>query len=359
MAPVIKQLGQTAGVESIVVTTGQHKEMLYQVLDLFAIAPDADLAVMQHAQSLTHITTAVLEGLAQVFESEQPDWVLVHGDTTTTMAASLAAYYQQIPVGHVEAGLRTGDKYSPFPEEINRAITGRIASAHFAPTESSRQNLLTENIASDDVAVTGNTVIDALYWVRDNLLESDRVAPIAKKFSFLDPAKRLILVTGHRRESHDGGLREMCEALAELAARPDTQIVYPVHLNPKVQAAANAVLADLDNVYLVEPQDYLPFVWLMNRSHLIITDSGGVQEEAPALGVPVLVTRDTTERPEAVTAGTVELVGTNKNAIMSAAHALLDDPNHYQQMSSAESPYGDGHASERIVAFLTEQGART
>jgi len=357
MAPVVKRLAATTGIDSTVVTTGQHKEMLDQVLDLFEITPDADLAVMQHAQSLTHVTTAVLEGLADVFQAEKPDWVLVHGDTTTTMAASLAAYYQQISVGHVEAGLRTGNKYSPFPEEINRSITGRIASAHFAPTESSRQNLLAENVAATEVVVTGNTVIDALYWVRDNLLNSAMAAPIADRFSFLDASKKLVLVTGHRRESHDGGLEEMCRALAELASRSDTQIVYPVHLNPKVQAAASEVLDGLDNVHLVEPQDYLPFVWLMSRSHLIITDSGGVQEEAPALGVPVLVTRNNTERPEAVTAGTVKLVGTNRSAITSAARALLDDPTYYQEMSRAESPYGDGRASERIVSFLTKTEA--
>jgi len=237
-------------------------------------------------------------------------------------------------------------------------VTGRIATAHFSPTESSRQNLLAENIADQDIVVTGNTVIDALYWVRDNLLTSELVAPIADTFHFLDESKRLILVTGHRRESHDGGLEEMCSALAELAARGDTQVVYPVHLNPKVQAAANRVLADVEDVYLVEPQDYLPFVWLMDRSHLIITDSGGVQEEAPALGVPVLVTRDTTERPEAVSAGTVELVGTDKAAITTAAHALLDDASKYEEMSGADSPYGDGHASERIVSFLADRGER-
>jgi len=357
MAPVVKALEAVAGIESHVVVTGQHKEMLDQVLTLFDIVPDVDLAVMQHAQSLTHVTTAVLEGLDETLAASRPDWVLVHGDTTTTMAASLAAYYQKIPVGHVEAGLRTGDRYSPFPEEINRAVTGRIATAHFSPTESSRQNLLAENIADQDIVVTGNTVIDALYWVRDNLLTSELVAPIADTFHFLDESKRLILVTGHRRESHDGGLEEMCSALAELAARGDTQVVYPVHLNPKVQAAANRVLADVEDVYLVEPQDYLPFVWLMDRSHLIITDSGGVQEEAPALGVPVLVTRSTTERPEAVSAGTVELVGTSRPAITASAHGLLDDADRYERMSSADSPYGDGHAAVRIVSFLTDRGA--
>jgi UDP-N-acetylglucosamine 2-epimerase (non-hydrolysing) len=355
MATVVKALAASPDIDSRVVVTGQHKEMLDQVLQLFGITPDVDLAVMQRAQSLTHVTTAVLEGLGDVFGAEKPDWVFVHGDTTTTMAASLAAYYQQIPVGHVEAGLRTGNRYSPFPEEINRAVTGRIATAHFAPTESSRQNLLAENISDHDIVVTGNTVIDALYWVRDNLLTSELVLPVAERFSFLDPSKRLILVTGHRRESHDGGLEEMCQAVAELAARGDTQIVYPVHLNPKVQAAANHVLADVDDVYLVEPQDYLPFVWLMDRAHLIITDSGGVQEEAPALGVPVLVTRNTTERPEAVSAGTVKLVGTDKAAITASAHGLLDNTEEYEQMSSADSPYGDGHASKRIVSFLTDR----
>lgn len=355
MAPVVKALDAAAGIESRVVVTGQHKEMLDQVLDLFGIAPDRDLAVMRRAQSLTHVTTAVLEGLGEALSAERPDWVLVHGDTTTTMAASLAAYYEQIPVGHVEAGLRTGNKYSPFPEEINRAVTGRIATAHFAPTASARSNLLAENIAAEDIAVTGNTVIDALHWVRDNLLDGVQAGPIAERFAFLNDVKRLILVTGHRRESHDGGLEQMCEALSELASRGDTQVLYPVHLNPKVQETADRVLGGIDDVYLVEPQEYLPFVWLMNRSFLIITDSGGVQEEAPALGVPVLVTRETTERPEAVDAGTVTLVGTDKQTITSAAHALLDDQAAYAAMSRAESPYGDGQAAARIVAHLEER----
>jgi len=359
MAPVVRCLSERPGIDSRVVVTGQHKEMLYQVLDLFEIRPDVDLEVMQTAQTLTHVTTKVLEGLDEVFAEEKPDWVLVHGDTTTTMAAALAAYYRQIPVGHVEAGLRTGNIYSPFPEEINRSVAGRIAQAHFAPTLSSHDNLLRENVDPASVVVTGNTVIDALYWVRDNLLGAGDHADVAKSFDFLDPDKRTVLVTGHRRESHDGGLVDMCRALADLASREDTQVVYPVHLNPKVQQAANQVLADVDDVTLIPPQDYLPFIWLMNEADLVITDSGGVQEEAPALGVPVLVTRDTTERPEAVTAGTVKLVGTGTDAIADAAHELLNDDELYGRMSRAESPYGDGHAAGRIVDFLQSKGATT
>lgn len=353
MAPVLHALTGSPDITSVVCLTGQHREMLDQVLELFDITPHHDLEVMRTAQSLTHITNAVLGGLEQVLIEEKPDWVLVHGDTTTTMAASIAAYYQQIPVGHVEAGLRTGNIYSPWPEEMNRLIATRTASANFAPTESARQNLLNEAVPDDKIVVTGNTVVDALYWVRDNALVGDRDDQIAASFPFLDSTKKLILVTGHRRESLDGGIESMCEALKILAERGDVQVVYPVHLNPKVQEAASSVLSGTDDVFLIPPQDYLPFVWLMRGAHLIISDSGGVQEEAPALGVPVLVTRDTTERPEAVEAGTVKLVGTNSDAIVNNASVLLDDPAVYGRMSAATSPYGDGNASARIVDFLS------
>jgi len=354
MAPVVLALSAEPGIDAQVCVTGQHREMLDQVLELFKITPEYDLAIMKNAQTLHHVTSAVLEGLGEVLEKVQPDWVLVHGDTTTTMAASLAAYYAKVSVGHVEAGLRTGNIYSPWPEEMNRMIAGRVARAHFAPTASSEANLLAENVDPASILVTGNTVIDALYWVRDNVLDDPaQSAEFEERFSFLDPEKRLILVTGHRRESFDGGLDRVCAALTTLASRNDVQIVYPVHLNPVVQKAASA-LSELNNVFLVEPADYLPFVWLMQRSSLIITDSGGVQEEAPALGKPVLVTRDTTERPEAVDAGVVDLVGTNTEAIISAATALLDDAALYERMSNATSPYGDGHAAERIVAHLKQ-----
>lgn len=353
MAPVVQRLGADPEIESVVCVTGQHREMLDQVLDLFEIKPHHDLDVMRTTQSLTQVTTAVLQGLAPIIESEQPDWILVHGDTTTTLAGALAGYYQKVSVGHIEAGLRTGDIYSPWPEEINRSLVGRIAVAHFAPTDGSRQNLLAENVPDDRILVTGNTVIDALQWVQANRLDNDELID-ASDFSFLDPDKRMILVTGHRRESFDGGLVRMCEALALLARRGDTQIVYAVHLNPVVRKAVADTIADTDSIFLIEPQDYLPFVWLMNRADLIISDSGGIQEEAPALGVPVLVTRDTTERPEAVEAGVVELVGTDTDRIFRSSERLLDDPEAYATMSRAVSPYGDGHASERIVEFLKD-----
>lgn len=356
MAPVVRRLEATDGIESMVCLTGQHREMLDQVVDLFDLSVDRDLAVMQPGQTLTGVTTAVLTGLERALTEIEPDWVLVHGDTTTTMAASLASYYRRIPVGHVEAGLRTGNIYSPWPEEINRAVTGRIATAHFAPTQGSRENLLAENVDDASIVVTGNTVIDALQWVRDHRLTSAGVAEQMRgRFPFLDDSKRLVLVTGHRRESFEGGLDRMCRALAALARRGDVQVVYPVHLNPIVQRAAEDVLGDVDDVHLIEPLDYLPFVWLMARSHIIVSDSGGVQEEAPALGVPVLVTRDTTERPEAVEAGVVELVGTDTELIVQRAERLLDDSQAHAAMSRAESPYGDGHAAARIADHLLAQ----
>lgn len=356
MAPVVRALRARGDVRTSVCLTGQHREMLTQVTDLFGIAPDRNLDLMRAAQGLTHVTSAALEGLDTAFAEMRPDWVLVHGDTTTTMAAALAAYYRQIPVGHVEAGLRTGDIYSPWPEEMNRRIAGAISTLHFAPTTGAADNLTREGIDAGRIAVTGNTVIDALLWCRDHALADPAArAAMERRFAFLDPAKKLILVTGHRRENHAGGLEKMCAALRSLAARGDTEIVYPVHLNPKVQRAARTVLDGVAGVHLIEPLDYLPFVWLMTRARLIVTDSGGVQEEAPSLGVPVLVTRDTTERPEAVEAGTVRLVGTDTDAILWEAEALLDDETAHAAMARAHNPYGDGAAAGRIVSRLLQE----
>jgi UDP-N-acetylglucosamine 2-epimerase len=324
--------------------------MLDQVLDLFDIKPDVDLQVMRDAQTLSHITSAVLQGVSDVIRTEKPDRILVQGDTTTVFAAALAAFYEKVPVGHVEAGLRTGDIFAPWPEEMNRKLAGCLSDLHFAPTTGSRDNLLREGVDPSRIAVTGNTVIDALLETTAKIANTpDLEARLAAGFPFLDPCKRLILVTGHRRENFDGGLRRVCSALKELAGRGDIQIVYPVHLNPQVQAAAQEVLTGAKDVFLINPQDYLPFVYLMNKSTVIVTDSGGVQEEAPSLGKPVLVTREKTERPEAVEAGTVRLVGTDPTGIMTWVHRLLDDPELYKKMSLAHNPYGDGHAAERII----------
>ncbi|MEA5446320.1 UDP-N-acetylglucosamine 2-epimerase (non-hydrolyzing) [Gammaproteobacteria bacterium AB-CW1] len=358
MAPLVKALEQEAAIDSRVCVTGQHREMLYQVLDLFDIKPDHDLDVMRKQQDLTDITAGVLTGLRNVLNEEQPDRVLVHGDTTTTLAGSLAAYYAKVPVGHVEAGLRTGNIYSPWPEELNRKLTGGIADLHFAPTDRARESLLAEGVERNDIVVTGNTVIDALLDVARRI-EEDRSLhqDLASRFPFLDPDKRLILVTGHRRESFGEGFRRICQALADLAERDDVQIVYPVHLNPNVQKPVRETLSDRHNVHLIDPQDYLPFVFLMTRAHLIITDSGGVQEEAPSLGKPVLVMRDNTERPEALEAGTVHLVGTDRARIVESASQLLDSDEAYQKMSHAHNPYGDGVACPRIIqGVLTRHG---
>ena len=354
MAPLVHALAKDPHFEAKVCVTAQHREMLDQVLKLFSIVPEYDLNIMQPGQGLTEITCRILEGLKPVLESFKPDVVLVHGDTTTTMAASLAAFYQRIPVGHVEAGLRTGDLSSPWPEEGNRTLTGHLATYHFAPTETSRQNLLRENIADNRIAVTGNTVIDALFWVRDRVL-SDEVLrnELTQRYPFLANGKKMILVTGHRRESFGRGFEQICHALAEIAANnPDVQIVYPVHLNPNVSEPVKRILGHVENVMLIEPQDYLPFVWLMNRAWLILTDSGGIQEEAPSLGKPVLVMREMTERPEAVSAGTVCLVGTDSQRIVNEVTRLLQDESAYQAMSRAHNPYGDGQACHRILSAL-------
>ena len=353
MAPVIKALAAVPDIDVRVCITAQHREMLDQVLALFEITPDYDLDIMTPGQDLYAITTGVLNGLKAVLKRDSPDLVLVHGDTTTTLAASLASYYARIPAGHIEAGLRTGNIYSPWPEEINRKVAGSVCSLHFAPTERARQNLLHEGISADSIHVTGNTVIDALLDVADRLKTNSVLADaMAARFDFLDPNKRLLLVTGHRRESFGGGFERICQALSELSTRDDLQIVYPVHLNPNVQNPVNRMLSAADNVHLLEPQDYLPFVYLMTRAHIILTDSGGVQEEAPSLGKPVLVMRETTERPEAVTAGTVRLIGTDVAAIIANVAELLTNPSAYEAMSRAHNPYGDGKASQRIIEQL-------
>lgn len=350
MAPVVKVLEQAQGVDAKVCVTAQHREMLDQVLELFEIKPDFDLDLMKPGQDLTDITSNILLGLREILRAEKFDLLLVHGDTTTTMAAAMAAFYERIPVGHVEAGLRTGDKYSPWPEEMNRSIVGRIAELHFAPTELSGQALLKENIDASTVHVVGNTVIDALQNVSAKIMADETLkSRFEAQFEYLDSSKKLILVTGHRRENHGAGFERICAALKTLSERGDVEIIYPVHLNPNVQEPVNRHLSGRSNVHLIAPQDYLPFVYLMNRCHMIVTDSGGVQEEAPSLGKPVLVMRDTTERPEAVDAGTVKLVGTDTQRILEEAVTLLDDQQAYDSMSRAHNPYGDGKASQRIL----------
>ncbi|WP_085013833.1 non-hydrolyzing UDP-N-acetylglucosamine 2-epimerase [Cronobacter sakazakii] len=354
MAPLVHALAQDPAFDTRVCVTAQHRQMLDQVLHLFSIVPDYDLNIMKPGQGLTEITCRILEGLKPILTEFRPDVVLVHGDTTTTIATSLAAFYQRIPVGHVEAGLRTGDLYSPWPEEANRTLTGHLAMYHFAPTELSRQNLLRENIPDARIFVTGNTVIDALIAVRDRVMADEPLRlRLETQYPFLDGDKKMILVTGHRRESFGGGFEQICRALADIAAQNrDVQIVYPVHLNPNVTEPVNRILGHIDNIVLIEPQEYLPFVWLMNHAWLILTDSGGIQEEAPSLGKPVLVMRETTERPEAVEAGTVRLVGTDTQRIVAEVTRLLHDEAAYQAMSHAHNPYGDGQACERILHAL-------
>lgn len=350
MAPIVKAFQANRKVDVRVCVTGQHREMLDQVLNLFEIEPEYDLNIMKPGQDLTDVTTAILQGLKPVFAEFKPDRILVHGDTATSFAATLAAYYHRIAVGHVEAGLRTGNIYSPWPEEGMRRLTGGIADQHYTPTISSLKNLIMENIAPETIFVTGNSVIDALIEVSHRIDKNVGMkSELAARFPFLDQSKKLILVTGHRRENHGDGFERICKALAILARRDDVQIVYPVHLNPNVQEPVNRNLKGLDNVHLIEPQDYLPFVYLMKQSYLILTDSGGIQEEAPTLGKPVLCMRDTTERPAAVKAGTVRLVGTCDETIVAETVRLLDDELAYQVMSHANNPYGDGRTSQRIV----------
>lgn len=353
MAPVVRALRQASQWEVKVCVTAQHRQMLDQVLSLFGIVPDFDLNMMKSGQDLTDITANVLTGMRNVLSEWNPDLVLVHGDTTTAMAASLAAFYATISVAHVEAGLRTNDIYSPWPEEMNRRIVGRVASLHFAPTETARANLLAEGCADESIYVTGNTVIDALLDVVRRI-EADALLnqQLHKHFAFINEAKRLILVTGHRRENFGQGFEDICKALRKIAQRDDVEIVYPVHLNPNVQDPVRRVLSNCPQIHLIEPLDYLPFVYLMNRAHILLTDSGGIQEEAPSLGKPVLVMRDTTERPEAVLAGTVKLVGTDTEGIVLNTTRLLDDIGLYQLMSRAHNPYGDGHAAQRISEII-------
>ena len=369
MAPVVKEFEKYPdAILSSVCVTAQHREMLDQVLDLFQIHPDHDLNIMKPGQDLFDVTCNVLQGLKKVFQEEQPDLVLVHGDTTTTMAASLAAFYCQIPVGHVEAGLRTHNKFSPFPEEINRQITSRITDLHFAPTKTARQNLLAESIPESSIYITGNTVIDALLMVVNKIrapeIRDTIIADLTTRYPDLKDILsyntkinncRMILVTGHRRENFGDGFETICRALKQIVTEhSDVEIVYPVHLNPNVQEPVNRILHGVPSVHLIEPVDYLPFVYLLDCSYLIITDSGGVQEEAPSLGKPVLVMRETTERPEAVDAGTVKLVGTDYQKLITETRILLTNSTEYKKMSQAHNPYGDGRACERIVDAIRQ-----
>ena len=357
MAPVVKALAEDPSFDAKVCVTAQHRQMLDQVLELFAIQPDFDLDLMKADQTLGDITGNVLHGMEGIFAQWQPDMVLVHGDTTTTLAAALSSYYAKVPVGHVEAGLRTGDKYSPWPEEMNRHLAGALADVHFSPTEKARENLLHEGIAPESIHVTGNTVIDALLTVEERIRsDADLRGRLERHFPFLDPQKYLVLVTGHRRENFGSGFENICQAIATLARRDDVQVVYPVHLNPHVQEPVRRILSDLSNVFLLKPQDYLSFVYLMHRCTLVLTDSGGIQEEAPSLGKPVLVMRDTTERPEALEAGTALLVGTDRARIVREGSRLLDAPEAYRTMAEAHNPYGDGTAARRIATFLKERG---
>ena len=358
MAPVVHALRNKVDVK--VCVTAQHRQMLDQVLELFDITPDYDLDIMKPGQDLFDVTSKVLLGIKEILQSVNPDIVLVHGDTTTSMAVSMAAFYLRIPVGHVEAGLRTYDINSPFPEEFNRQLTSKITELHFAPTEIARQNLLDERVPDSQIFVTGNTVIDALLSMVEKARAINFSDRVLKGAPFLKQAKsdipRIVLVTGHRRENFGQGFEEICHALYDIASKnPDIQIVYPVHLNPNVREPVNRILSNIDNVHLVEPMEYLTFIKLMDLSYLILTDSGGIQEEAPSLGKPVLVMRDATERPEAVEAGTVKLVGTNKKAIVTMVNQLLENKELYTKMSRAHNPYGDGNASHTICDILVSR----
>lgn len=366
MAPLVKEFqNHPDKYETIVCVSGQHRQMLDQVLDLFEIRPDYDLNIMKQGQDLYDVTARVLIGMREVLNETNPDVVLVHGDTTTSTAAALAAFYQQIPVGHVEAGLRTRNIYSPWPEEMNRQITGRIATYHFAPTNFSKDNLLKEGISNDNISITGNSVIDALHWVvnkiKGNKTIIDDLNEVLKKSGYdigrLSDGKKLVLITGHRRENFGEGFIAICKAIKKLSEMyPDVDFVYPMHLNPNVRQSIHQVFDDsvgtLSNLFFIEPLEYISFVYLMEKSYIVLTDSGGIQEEAPGLGKPVLVMRDTTERPEAVEAGTVKLVGADYNKILQELSVLINDQEKYSEMSHAVNPYGDGHACERIVEIL-------
>lgn len=360
LAPLIKHLQQDPAFALTVCVTAQHRQMLDQVLNLFEIKPDFDLNLMQGGQDLTNLTARMLTALKPVFAEVKPDLVLVHGDTTTTFTASLASFYHKTPIAHIEAGLRTGNRYFPFPEEANRHLTTVLADYHFAPTDTAKQHLLREGVAEQRIWVTGNTVIDALFNALRKIRQNPPLADeLAARYPFLDAEKKMILVTGHRRESFGEGFEQICQAIAEVAERyPQTQIVYPVHLNPNVSEPVNRWLGQRENVFLLEPQDYLPFIYLMDKAYLVLTDSGGIQEEAPALAKPVLVMRETSERTEAIEAGTVRLVGTDKIRIMAEVERLLNDNHAYLVMAQARNPYGDGLACERIIAHLKQQFSR-
>ncbi len=367
MAPLVKKLQDHPDIDSYVCVTAQHREMLDQVLQLFDIVPDFDLDIMKSAQNLTDITSEILIKLEPVLQQLSPDRVLVHGDTTTAMAAAMGAFYQKIPVAHVEAGLRTGDICSPWPEEMNRRVVSVFADMHFAPTLKARKNLINENIDDDHIFVTGNTIIDSILMVTKKLRstvtqgcavhepkdgDEEIVKQFGDMFTFLDPQKKLILVTAHRRENFGQGFLDICTAISLIAENENIQVVYPVHLNPNVQQPVYLILSDKKNVKLLPPLDYLRFVYLMNRSYIILTDSGGIQEEAPSLGKPVLVMRETTERPEAVDAGTVKIVGTNPNTICKEVYSLLNNDEKYMKMSQAHNPYGDGYASDKMINHI-------
>ncbi|MDW9394357.1 UDP-N-acetylglucosamine 2-epimerase (non-hydrolyzing) [Sinorhizobium meliloti] len=355
MAPLVRALREDPAMEARVCVTAQHRQMLDQVLELFEIEPNYDLNIMKPGQSLSGITSEILVRIEPVLKGFSPDLVLVHGDTSTTLATTLASYYHQIPVGHVEAGLRTGNLYSPWPEEANRKLTGALTKLHFAPTEESRLNLLREGVSNGEIHVTGNTVIDALLQVRSRLETDKRLASdLARRFPFLGGG-RLVLVTGHRRENFGGGFERICSAIQQLSKEfPTDEFVYPVHLNPNVREPVERILSGLSNVHLIEPLEYLPFVYLMTRAHIILTDSGGIQEEAPSLGKPVLVMRETTERPEAVKAGTVQLVGTEVAQIVAGVRQLMNDEAAYNRMAFAHNPYGDGQACIRILSAIQD-----
>lgn len=357
MAPLIRILRLDKRFETKICITGQHREMLDQVLDIFNIIPDFDLSLMKSGQTLPELSSRILTGMSAVYDSFTPDIVLVHGDTSTTFATALSAYYAKIPIGHVESGLRTGNLYSPWPEEANRKLTGALANIHFAPTEISKANLVAENVDKKNIYVVGNTVVDSLFLAK-KILDSDEelLSKIDLQFNYLEKDKKLILITGHRRESFGGGFERICKSIREIAINnPSVQIVYPVHLNPNVQEPVNRLLSDIDNVYLIDPLQYLPFIYLMNKAEIILTDSGGIQEEAPSLGKPVLVMRDNTERPEAIKAGTVRLVGTQVQNITSQIQLLLDNRQVYTAMSVAHNPYGDGQACQRICKILGQE----
>jgi UDP-N-acetylglucosamine 2-epimerase (non-hydrolysing) len=355
MAPVVKAFKNSRQFETKVCVTAQHREMLDQVLDFFDISPDYDLNLMKPGQNLYSLTSSIILGLKDVLEDFKPDFVFVHGDTTTTMSASIASFYFGAKVCHIEAGLRTHNKYAPYPEEINRQVTSRITEYHFAPTEKAKKNLLFENILDQNVIVTGNTVIDALFESVERVKQSHN-PEINELSKLVDPEKKLILVTGHRRENFGDGFLNICKALGKISERHDVQIIYPVHLNPNVQKPVYDILGEHEHIKLIEPLSYESFIWLMDKSHIIITDSGGVQEEAPSLGKPVLVMRETTERPEAVEAGTVILVGTDPGKIYRETVQLLDSARKYEEMSHLHNPYGDGEAAQKIVDFLGKNG---